>query len=283
MTPERVLLHLGTHKTATTHIQMSLRSQSTRLQQQDQAYIPLQKLRSTVTRLVWDDTATARSRRSAIDNLCKQPSLIVSDENLLGFPREIRSGRLYRQGERNLRRLTEALPQGKFRALIALRGYAGFLVSMYCEYLRHNPYVTFRNFSRRTPLPRMTWMPLLEGISRAIGSENLQVVFFEEVKSDLQPVFDWFGDGLTAQPARGPGVAQRRRATLSAAAIDELARRASNDSPGAARALLNQWEQAGESPPGSTYSPFNARQLKLSDHRYEIEKAQIKARFGSLT
>mgnify|MGYP001812651471 FL=1 len=283
MIPERVLLHLGTHKTATTHLQMSLRAQSALLQDQDIAYIPLQKLRDSFTRLVWDNSATPEARRGSVDKQCDSTNLILSDENLLGFPREIRSGQLYQHAGRNLWRITEALPESNFRALVTLRSYADFFVSMYCEYLRHNPFITFRKFSRRTPVTRMSWIPLLNDLTEILGRDNVQVAFFEEVKADFQPLFNWFGDGLGPKPGKKQAEAWRRRATLSSVAIDTLESFARTHSPLEAKSLLSHWENSGEIPPGAAYSPFSVKQTRISNDRYRAEQARIRTRFRTLT
>ena len=74
--------------------------------------------------------------------------LLLSDENILGLAGDILGGVLYPYAENRIRRFCDQFSDRRIRLFLTLRAPAPFLASMYCEYLRHNPWRPFADYVR---------------------------------------------------------------------------------------------------------------------------------------
>lgn len=281
MIPDRILLHLGIHKTATTYLQFLLHQNRTRLRREGIDILPLDRTREMLTWSLWDGKIETRERRQAVERVCPSQTLILSDENFLGIPRQIREGRLYATAGTHLGRLADAVPNTRFEVLLTLREYSGFLTSMYGEYLRHNPFIPANRFLPATALKRLRWTPVVEAVAEVFGPCRITLAWFEDVRMNWQPILDWFGPGLTTKAADEESPTQRR-ASLSKPAVERLAAIAKTESPAAAQETLRTWQRAGSTPEGPTYTPFSVRAAEAAQRRYEEEKARLQGRFAGL-
>ena len=144
--PETLILHLGLHKTATTALQDFLAAESRALAAKGVACPRLARMRSDVTPLV---VSAARPDRAALGRLVAKvrlPVLLLSDENMLGAPGDLLGGALYPYAENRIRRVCDQFADRRIRLHLTLRSPAAFLASMYCEFLRHNPWLPFADY-----------------------------------------------------------------------------------------------------------------------------------------
>jgi len=146
--PETLILHLGLHKTATTALQDFLAGEARALVAHGVACPRLARMRSDLTPLIASAAKPDRAALGRFVDKVPQPVLLLSDENILGAPGDILGGALYPYAENRVRRFCDQFAGRRIRLFLTLREPAAFLASMYCEYLRHNPWLGFADYAR---------------------------------------------------------------------------------------------------------------------------------------
>lgn len=141
-------VHLGLHKTGTTHFQDILATARSHLAERQIDYVPRDALRSSGMLNVLRKQGSCRHiptmlrRRRLASHMgdlgLAADHLLVSDENICGAVGDVFSTRPYPRLERNLRAL-RSLHKGKLTILIGLRNPATLLPSAYAQMIRFNP------------------------------------------------------------------------------------------------------------------------------------------------
>ena len=138
----RIILHLGAHKTATTHFQQALKRSRTRLAGAGVTlFLPDDLRRNGLMLQDWlglkgedpEHEALLRAAFAQADG-----RLMISEENILGMvpgPGVARDGLLYPRAGQRLRRLRRVLPEAPVTLALALREGAGFLASCHVQAL----------------------------------------------------------------------------------------------------------------------------------------------------
>ena len=144
--PQRLVVHLGLHKTATTSLQEFLAANARPLLAGGASYPKLNRMRSDLTPLICSMAKGDRAALQRFVDKVRQPVLLLSDENILGAPGDILGGALYPFAENRIRKLCDQFDRLPIALFVTLRAPAAFLGSMYCEYLRHNPYLRFEDY-----------------------------------------------------------------------------------------------------------------------------------------
>jgi hypothetical protein len=183
----RLHLHLGAHKTATTHFQKVL--QSNRSLYQDVAhYVPMDEFRSAVTRA--SKLTRPAHRKDVEDYLARlgqlpTPTLILSEENLIGEAKDIfRSNRLYGNLEKRAGTLREFVTHFSHSTIwFSIRSMEEFIPSIYCESLLHFRYRPFRRaFSGHY---EQSWVPVVASLSELFPQTTIKVVPYEGYRDVL--------------------------------------------------------------------------------------------------
>jgi len=139
--PDRIVLHLGAHKTASTHLQQALRRSRPALAAAGIVALVPDDLRKDGLRLQdWlgltgEDPAHEQALRAAFARPARR--LVLSEENLPGMvpgPALGAEGCLYPQAGARLAKLARVLPAGaRVTLALALREGAGFLASCHVQ------------------------------------------------------------------------------------------------------------------------------------------------------
>ena len=146
--PKTLILHLGVHKTATTALQEFLGDNGGALQRAGVAYPRFQRQRSELTPLIASAAPNDQAALGRFVEKVRQPVLLLSDENILGLAGDILGGVLYPYAENRVRRVCDQFADRRIRLFLTLRAPAPFLASIYCEFLRHNPWRPFADYMR---------------------------------------------------------------------------------------------------------------------------------------
>lgn len=149
-------VHLGAHKTATTHLQSCLAAQRAEMAAAGTTYLPLETVRPILARGAFRRHRWRRLRRipglhSLFDQaealsvsrrlrrcMPKSGPLVFSEEDLLGFTSMIFDGRLYPDlaGVERIARMARSAP---LKLFMAVRCLDSFLPSAYAEALKGHP------------------------------------------------------------------------------------------------------------------------------------------------
>jgi hypothetical protein len=181
-------LHLGVHKTASTHLQkywLACNALS------DGVHCPpLDVVRAHVTPVAAHaDGVVLRGARRWLDGICEgRRRVLLSDENILGncdanFTRQA----LYPDARARLERLAPLLADRPLRILISVRGYADYLRSAWCEVIRHTPYRPFREAYQGMQGLARRWEHVVRDVAQALPDATIECWRYEDL-ADAQPV-----------------------------------------------------------------------------------------------
>ena len=181
-------LHLGAHKTATTHFQKVLEVNRC-LYPSNISYIEMEQFRNNVR---WKgdcvDLTVCGSYLEEIKN--SSPTLVISEENLSGDTGNIhRDLFLYSRIENKLKGLecfTKAFDD--IEIWFSVRSMDGFIPSVFCESLRHHRYRKFEgvyagNYTQ-------IWFPVIQSICRLFPNSRINVIRYENYTTILPLVIE---------------------------------------------------------------------------------------------
>jgi hypothetical protein len=227
----RIELHLGVHKTATTHLQRHWLNCG-QVAGATAAFPSLTEVRANLTPVCNPPSLKSagsgegeRRRKKAIEWLHgwgqRAPALVLSDENMIGSSERVFAQRsLYASAFDRLERVAQVLEGHEVRVWLSVREYGSFLRSAYCETLRHGPYRPFRQAYSRLDLEVRGWERLAQDVQQAFPAAKLVCWRYESL-NQLRPSITaaLFGLKRAAMPALDD---KRDRQSLSRLAVELL-------------------------------------------------------------
>jgi hypothetical protein len=148
-------LHLGAHKTATTHLQETLALRRDWLVARGVDVLPMPAVRALRLppaagwkawrlRLGWP---MRRAIEAAVAPLRQGPGRVaISEENLIGFPQHLMGGPFYPKAARRLAGFGALAAGGRLHVFFAVRSFERLLPSAYIQRLRHHPHPRLDGF-----------------------------------------------------------------------------------------------------------------------------------------
>jgi len=132
----KIILHLGAHRTASTHVQGVL-GKNTALLAAARIFAPSQDaVKTALTKPLGARIPSLRAGFRALMNGEKPETVVISDENLLGFLNSIFThGQFYPDTARRMAQLRAMLPVDPAKIVIAIRPYESFFASAYGRWL----------------------------------------------------------------------------------------------------------------------------------------------------
>lgn len=186
-------LHLGAHKTATTHFQKVLEV-NRHLYRPDISYVSMEEFRRN---LKWKsgrvDFEVCGLYLDEIKEL--NSTVIISEENLIGESTDIYKDLfLYSRLKRRVGSLAKFTQNfDEIEVWFSVRSLDSFLPSIYCEALRHHRFKKFKtvysqNYSQ-------TWLRVVKSIRQVFPTARINVVRYENYVSVLPSIImRVFGD-----------------------------------------------------------------------------------------
>ncbi|KAA9130266.1 hypothetical protein F3N42_13080 [Marinihelvus fidelis] len=275
--PSRVLLHIGLHKTATTSIQDYLQANQAALAAAGVGYVGRKQWRAGAA-----PGKHSGQRLKGWMASCKEPVLMLSEENLIGVPRDFSVGRVYPRARKRIRSLLGVTGELPVDLVLVLRNPARFLVSIYCEYVRNNHYVPVESFLGQHDLREFSWRQVFDWLTDLPEQVRVHLIPFE-------PEFGGGVDRIVGQLLDCAGVdrsslsafpGQKSRSSYSAeeiAAAAELARRADAET---ASAFLRMLDQQGRRFGDTTFTPISSRRVAQLTERYHRDLLDMGAWAG---
>ena len=179
--PSSLHLHLGAHKTATTHFQQALANISDRATAK-YSVVPIEQFRAKFTHANrFLDERHSPELSKYLTSLLSEESrrVIISEENLIGEAKDFVSHcSHYEKAKVRLRAFFSLLPEGiDIQVWLFIRSLDSFLPAMYCEYLRHWPYVPFEQVLGG--VYRHSWVPLIQTIRSIMPHAPINVLNYD--------------------------------------------------------------------------------------------------------
>ena len=175
-------LHLGAHKTASTHFQKTLEMIAS--QSAPEVLISEQTtIRKEVTyanRFLMLDYKS--DIRLFLNNLLSSgsQSVVISEENLIGETKDfLNCNSLYKNSRKRLKAFSDLLPNSQSITIwFFIRSLDSFLPSVYCEYLRHWRYENFSSVLNGNYL--QSWLPVIGTIRSVFPKAHLNIIDYHQ-------------------------------------------------------------------------------------------------------
>ncbi|MEL6793185.1 MAG: hypothetical protein AAFP78_07010 [Pseudomonadota bacterium] len=272
-------LHLGAHKTASTHIQAVLRKNAARLAGEGVRVVAPSEVRGLIGRgqRAAAEMAPIPSLRAALAArrlrrfLEGDERIAVSDENALGLTGEIiAAGALYPHAAARLRLWRSAAGARPLAVYFAVRDYAPFFAGAHAQSIRGGAMIPLEpaQIARLAALPRR-WPDVIADIRRALPAARMTLWRFEDYAALQAEILRRMTGAGDLEPRR-----KRPMATPSAPAMEALFAAAATR-PGR-RIPKDEFERAGAATAGPRYMPFGeADQTRLAT-AYEEDVARFR-------
>lgn len=253
-------LHLGAHKTATTHLQESLRMALRPLHDAGVHYAGPRDLRAGRFALVSllsgapRPQLTSRCRRYFHAAFAAYPEIILSDENILGGTRRHRlfgaGGIIYPEAEARLKALGGIVGPRPIVAALSVRDPARYNVSAFALQLWQGNELEFPEYLAGRDPATLNWTDLARRILSVPGIARLVVWRYEDYRT-LRPRI--LRALLPAGAARAVPDPRPANISISQPAYDWLLRRAMEDDDTDLRILARRartrFPRTAENPP----------------------------------
>ncbi|MGM0583461.1 MAG: hypothetical protein ACQEUZ_02255 [Pseudomonadota bacterium] len=201
-------IHVGAHKTATTHFQDALAARREALRALGVDFLPRDAVRgarplpsaaSRRFRLEWpprrDPGRTLARLRSGPDRIA------LSEENILGVSGDLLSWPFYPRLARRLRPFDSLADGAELTLFLSVRGFEGLLPSAYAQALRTRPVPGgFGPIAAAALDSPPSWLELVRRIAAAAPRARLRVWRFEDYLTREQEILSRFC-GVAAPPA----------------------------------------------------------------------------------
>lgn len=194
-----LFLHLGLHKTGTTHLESVFHVNNEALRAAGVGFIrtgehrkfALEKRLDSVGGTILNPAGSGQEAAKLAERLA-MPKVLISDENIIGkcgaFSKE---GLPYASLAKNLRLAIRNLGQKRrVHIWLSVRNYADWLESCYLQTFKHKTFGNFEDFLKKADVTRLSWPTLVRDLRRALPSASLLVWPYEVYRADPGPVMD---------------------------------------------------------------------------------------------
>lgn len=186
--PRRVVLHLGAHKTASTHFsEVIYRNLS--LARAAGVKVPRKgPLREHVTHVLSglkDGKPVPQDNARAAQGLAAgAEALLLMDENILGTPRNLFSADgMYPRAARRTGRAARLFDGAQVEIMLALRNPATFIAASWSESLRSDNFRPFRTYLEGVRVEDISWFHIVRDMREAAPGARFTVWRFEDYRA----------------------------------------------------------------------------------------------------
>lgn len=284
-------IHIGAHKTATTHLQEVLDAHRLALSRAGIHYPDNGRLKrlgsAPALRDAWwknlRQVRMLRIRRimRTIESEATHPVVLVSNERLMGSIEGLWGENYYPDAPERLKELVSAIDSTKATVFLSLRSHASFLPSAYCQCLRTQLWDVppLRELEPRSLANLNTWTDLVRRLKRACPGVRLVAWRFEDYLRDPCKYMDLLAGTRTAEPwPKMDAPASTRR--LSWEAVERLSHIDRGLSRMAREAVARGI--ADEDTGATPFRPFSAKAEGILEDLYDRDIESLRKEFPGL-
>lgn len=275
-----VRLHMGAHKTATTHMQDFLEQKLEDLTKADIRYIPRRKFRNAhIQRKVEATHKEAPSntvQQKTLKNVLEENGyvsdrILISDEDILGSSYGLIRA-MYPNHRLRLFPWKALLDEGKIEFYLSIRNYRDLLPSAYSQALRDGDIIPdFDIFRKYWIQAEPSWYKLLLSLRKLLPDSKITVWSFERYIQHPEIILKEF-TGLSFTDVMRNAPAETRR--LSVEALDAV-RKLDPAIPKAERRRLIA--QFAKTYTGSPFDPLSDNEKNILSERYRLDCQKIQS------
>ena len=148
----------GAHKTGTTFLQAQFQNNFKLLLMHKIFYLSLSQTRHNITSMLDNNSLDLKYIENLMSELKlkKIKHLILFDENFVGNVKNRITTSLYPDADKRLKKLIDIFNEyAKIKIFLIVRNFPEYIISRYCEYIRHYSYLNFEDYFR--PKSQLTW------------------------------------------------------------------------------------------------------------------------------
>lgn len=274
--PAQIALHIGAHKTATTHLQRSLSEQSDVLKGSGVRFFGppfFRKGASIAERFglvgkVTEDQAQAAFARMSGD----ARRVIISEENFIGTMHDRNAQMafpLYPKGPERISALAARIAPHGLDVFLGLRNPADYICSCYCQALIVGRKVVLDEVKAHNKISAIDWADLVARIRASAGVRHLTVWQYEDYRSLwTQITHQLAGTDVSIAP-----LTSRVHPGLSQDAVARILMRYA-DGKGQ-RAALRAREKFPVGPNHPRFDAFDSSEHRVAQVQYDAQIAKI--------
>ncbi|MDE0588429.1 hypothetical protein OU789_00655 [Halocynthiibacter sp. C4] len=297
-------LHVGAHKTATTHLQQTFKKNNDLLLSAGAKFYGPKELRddsiqfserlglkipSSLSDGNRGGRSTGESERRKVQDSQKlnMPAMIgeyerviISEENLIGpyvRPEKELSGRLYPRSDMWLREFAKCIPETPVNLYFSTRMIADHIASQYAQKLKAGVGISFRNYATKIDCFGPLWADVIERFSKIEGIEQIYVWRYEDYKDVHRKVMSLMA-GSDELISRFDVISKRSNLGLSQRAVDEILSYTPEKDDGCsnrsaiAKSIRDDFPISDENP---KFAPWSETELAASAEAYEEDIDRI--------
>jgi hypothetical protein len=269
-------LHLGVHKTATTHIQSRLLNSRDALRKDGIGYVKLGRLRRTLTEKLGRRDFSAREVIADLKGDLECDRLILSDENILGGPNRPADNRIYPHAQARVAKVLETFAAYEVEIYVTLRDYPDYFASRYAEALRHYPFCTFDEYYAGIDFGTVAWKDLLDALIAA-GARSITVSAYDRIFEDERAYLELLLGGSGVALAEADSRPQVRRTKFSAEGFEVIRAYAQHYPADSVKEMVRFLDAIAQQTPATAFMPFDQGQRDRLRARYAAEMDALRA------
>jgi hypothetical protein len=214
-----VAIHIGAHKTGTSLVQSYLRTERDNLAAEGIRVLGRDQLGefSVWGRRLINEPEALRAR---LDELAAGEGCDVifgSNENVLGRPFGRGGRNLYPQAGEVAEALALITAGYRTKIIFSIRPQADFLESYYLQTIHQGEHENFDTWFGRLDRAALSWRPVIERLTAALGAEAVEVVDFRRIKDGPGPFLEHifariderFDFDITFSETRNPSISEK--------------------------------------------------------------------------
>ena len=267
----KLVLHLGFHKTASTHLQGIL--ESVVPEYDGIRYVgPLEFRAKTVWfKARYKGLDQKRSEAYLKELSSSSGTVVISDENICGHSDDIfRHSRFYEHLFGRLQSLSAFSDRFDTTDVwVAIRNPATFIPSIYCEAMRWKGYQSFSEVFQGDF--NQSWLPVIRDILDALPNSNINVICYENYRASIPQFFDDLGVDTGLFNDKESDVVRRSPSWHSIKTYKNI----SYFLPLRLQKRLLQFIERFDGPDSEPFAPFSELEIKRHNTSYAQDIASI--------
>jgi len=196
-------IHIGAHKTATTHLQDLLAKNSDEIQQNGMQYVTRKairqsKIRMKPGRMDWRLAFGGRPMINYLKNrfdpiLNGSDCVVLSDENILGSPRELLCLPIYPRANRRIKTLSVLNYNADVYVYLSIRRFDEIVTSAYAQEIRNYPVAGgFEPIKDQVIMHIPYWSDFVSRLVKIVPENRLKIWKFEDFIQDPDTIVQKF-------------------------------------------------------------------------------------------